>query len=68
MHNICAAQLDLFGDDFRVLNADEEEEVLQQLEEVGEELQEDESDAVLLRCEQLSAQLRQALHTQGVAR
>ena len=42
--------------------------MLQQLEDGGEELQEEESDAVLQRCEQLSAQLRQALQTQGIER
>jgi Ca2+-binding EF-hand superfamily protein len=40
-----------------------EDDMIQQLQEAGEELQEDEIDAVLERCEQLSLKLREALQT-----
>lgn len=42
--------------------------MLQQLQDGGEELQEDEGDAVLKRCELLSLQLREALKAQGIQR
>ena len=48
--------------------AEEELDMLQQLEYAGAELQEDETDAVLERCEQLSMQLREALTSQGIQR
>ena len=46
----------------------DEQDVMQQFEEAGEELQEDQIDAVLERCEQLSLKLRQALQSQGTDR
>jgi len=42
-----------------------EDDMIQQLQEAGEELQEDEIDAVLERCEHLSSKLREALQTYG---
>lgn len=42
--------------------------MLQQLQDDGEELQQDQGDAVLERCEQLSLQLREALKSQGLQR
>lgn len=42
--------------------------MIQQLREAGEELQDNEIDAVLERCEQLSLKLRQALQTYGTDR
>ena len=50
------------------LFAEKEEDIMLQLEEGGEELQEDQIDAVLERCEQLSLKLRQALQSQGTDR
>ena len=43
---------------------DQDSNVVQQLQEAGQELQEDEIDNVLKRCEQLSSRLREALKTQ----
>lgn len=48
--------------------AEEELDMLQQLEGGGEELQDDDRDAVLEHCEQLSMQLREALKSQGIQR
>ncbi|KAA6428197.1 MAG: SNF2 family DNA-dependent ATPase [Trebouxia sp. A1-2] len=45
-----------------------EDDMIQQLREAGEELQDNEIDAVLERCEQLSLKLRQALQTYGTDR
>ncbi len=42
--------------------------MMQQLQKAGEELQDDEIDAVLERCEQLSLKLREALQTYGTDR
>lgn len=47
---------------------DKEVNMMQQLEEAGQEMQEIEMDAVLQRCEQLSLKLREALQTQGTDR
>lgn len=47
---------------------DKEANMIQQLEEAGEEVQENDMDAVLQRCEQLSLKLRDALQTQGTDR
>ena len=51
-----------------MLMADTEVKMMQQLEEAGQETQENEMDAVLQRCEQLSLKLREALQTQGTDR
>ena len=51
-----------------MLMADKEANMMQQLEEAGEEMQENDVDAVLQRCEQLSLKLREALQTQGTDR
>jgi len=45
-----------------------EDDMIQQLQKVGQELQDDEIDAVLERCEQLSLKLREALQTHGTDR
>ena len=45
-----------------------EGDMMQQLQKAGEELQDDEIDAVLERCEQLSLKLREALQTHGTDR
>ena len=42
--------------------------MMQQLEEAGKGVQENEMDAVLQRCEQLSLKLREALQTQATDR
>lgn len=51
-----------------MLMADKEVNMMQQLEEAGQEMQESEIDAVLQRCEHLSLKLREALQTQGTDR
>ncbi len=45
-----------------------EDDMIQQLQKGGQELQGDEIDAVLERCEHLSLKLREALQTHGTDR
>ncbi len=51
-----------------VVMPDKEDDMMQQLHEAGEELQDNEIDSVLERCEQLSHKLREALQTHGTDR